>query len=335
MLYKCRVIPFRYNSPAVKRLTGVCKCRKAARFLKIGTEIKHCLKRNKYICQIFFMRVFSYITDLKDFLQSQKQAQRTIGFVPTMGALHAGHLSLIEKAKSENDICVCSIFVNPIQFNNPEDLKKYPVQTDKDMGMLREQGCDVVFCPDNKEMYPDAVKEKYDFGPLERVMEGAFRPGHFNGVAVVVKRLFDIVTPDKAYFGEKDFQQLQIIRSLVKQEKLPVTIVPCPIVRDTDGLALSSRNALLPPEHRRIAPQIAALLRECALLAGELSIEGLKAYARQKIAATPEFVLDYFEIAAEETLQPIETWVDAKKIRAFIAVYLGKVRLIDNIEINL
>lgn len=281
------------------------------------------------------MRVFSYITDLKEFLQSHRQLQRSIGFVPTMGALHAGHLSLIEKARSENDICVCSIFVNPIQFNNPEDLKKYPVQTDKDLDMLADQGCDVVFCPDKNEMYPEAVHNTYDFGQLDKVMEGAFRPGHFNGVAIVVKRLFDIVEPDTAYFGEKDFQQLQIIRSLVIQEKLPVTIVPCPIVRAADGLALSSRNALLPPEHRRIAPQIATLMQECALLAGELSVEGLKAYARQKIDARPEFVLDYFEIAAEETLQPIDTWADAKKIRAFIAVYLGKVRLIDNIQINL
>ncbi|HOV10751.1 MAG TPA: pantoate--beta-alanine ligase [Bacteroidales bacterium] len=281
------------------------------------------------------MKVFSYIPEIKAYLHSQKKLQCSIGFVPTMGALHAGHLSLIEKAKSENDICVCSIFVNPIQFNNLEDLKKYPVQKDQDLDLLREKGCDVVFCPENKEMYPEAVEESYDFGPLEKMMEGAFRPGHFNGVAVVVKRLFDIVTPDKAYFGEKDFQQLQIIRSLVKQKKLPVTIVACPIVRDVDGLALSSRNALLTEEHRRIAPQIAALLHECSLLAGDLSVAQLKAYVQQNIAATPEFVLDYFEIACEETLQPIETWAEAKKIRAFIAVYLGKVRLIDNIGINL
>lgn len=281
------------------------------------------------------MKVFSHIPDIKEFLHSQKKLNHSIGFVPTMGALHQGHLSLIERAKKENEVCTCSIFVNPIQFNNPEDLTRYPIQTDKDLNMLEKQGCDVVFCPDNNEMYPQPVTKKYDFGALEKVMEGASRPGHFNGVAIVVKRLFEIIEPDNAYFGEKDFQQLQIIRFLVKNEKIPVNIVPCPIIRDYDGLALSSRNALLSEHDRRIAPEIAAVLKECSTLAGELSVIELKAFVCTKISGFPEFRPDYFEIADEDTLQPVNSWADSKNIRAFIAVYLNKVRLIDNIRIIL
>lgn len=259
----------------------------------------------------------------------------TVGFVPTMGALHQGHISLIKKAKKENDLCVCSIFVNPIQFNNPDDFKRYPVQMEKDIPMLKDAGCDVLFKPDKNEMYPVPVDTKYDFGELEKVMEGAFRPGHFNGVAIVVKRLFEIIKPDKAYFGEKDYQQLQIIKMLVKKEKIPVTIVPCQIIRDADGLALSSRNALLSGHERAVAPKIAAILNECSSLAHQMSVPEVKSYIQSKIAAIPEFKLDYFEIADATTLQPVSTWDESSQLRAFIAVYLDNVRLIDNVRIFL
>ncbi len=278
------------------------------------------------------MYIFSKVADVKDFLHKQKQVGRTIGFVPTMGALHKGHISLIERAKNENDLCVCSIFVNPLQFNNPDDFSHYPIQTEKDQKILRQKGCDVVFCPDNKEMYPKPIKKEYDFGMLDKVMEGASRPGHFNGVAIVVNRLFNIIDPDRAYFGEKDYQQLQIIISLLKQEKSNIKIIPCPIIRDSDGLALSSRNALLSKHEREIVPMIASTLRECTFLAKDSDVKGVKFFVREKISAIPELRLDYFEIADETTLQPVNNWSDSKNIRAFIAVYVGKVRLIDNMK---
>lgn len=278
------------------------------------------------------MYIFSKIENVKDFLRKQKKSGLSIGFVPTMGALHQGHISLIERAKKENDICVCSIFVNPLQFNNPGDFSRYPIQTDIDLKILNEKGCDVVFCPDNKEMYPKPVTKKYDFGMLDKVMEGASRPGHFNGVAVVVSRLFKIIQPDRAYFGEKDYQQLQIIISLVMQEKSHVKIVPCPIIRDHDGLALSSRNALLSKHEREIVPLISSTLRECILLAKNSDVNGVKFFVREKISAIPELKLDYFEVADEASLQPVNSWNDSKNIRAFIAVYVGKVRLIDNMK---
>ncbi|HOY30879.1 MAG TPA: pantoate--beta-alanine ligase [Bacteroidales bacterium] len=281
------------------------------------------------------MKVFSYILDIKEFLQSRKTLGHTIGFVPTMGALHEGHISLIERARHENDLCVCSVFVNPIQFNNPEDFKRYPVDKEKDMAMLADVGCDIIFMPDHNEMYPEPVLDVYDFGALDQVMEGKFRPGHFNGVAIVVKKLFEIIEPDNAYFGEKDYQQLQIILSLVRMMNMPVNIVPCPIIRDPDGLALSSRNALLSEHERSIAPAIAAILNESASLAGTMSVTALKSFVRSKIRAVPEFRLDYFEIADGTTLRPVKVWAASENIRAFIAVYLGKVRLIDNIKIFL
>lgn len=281
------------------------------------------------------MKVFSLISDIKAFLHSQKQLNLTIGFVPTMGALHQGHISLIERAKKENDLCVCSIFINPIQFNNPDDFKRYPVQSDADRYVLEKAACDVLFCPDNNEMYPSPINEKYDFGLLDKVMEGASRQGHFNGVAIVVKRFFEIIEPGNAYFGEKDFQQLQIISSLVKQEKLPVNIVPCPIIRDYDGMALSSRNALLSENERKIAPKIASVLKECSALANNNSVIQLKSYVKSKINDVLEFKLDYFEIADATSLIPINSWAESDNIRAFIAVFIDKVRLIDNIKIIL
>lgn len=279
------------------------------------------------------MQIFTQINDIQTSIGFLKKEIHTIGFVPTMGALHAGHLSLIEKAQTENDIVVCSIFVNPVQFNNKEDFDKYPVQYDVDIELLKKNGCDVLFIPSVKEMYPEAPNENFSFGQLENVMEGAFRPGHFNGVAIVVKKLFEIIKPDKAYFGEKDFQQLMIIQALVRQLNFDIEIVPCPIIREADGLAMSSRNVRLTLHQRAIAPQIYALLKNCVEHSAIASVAEVKEEFIAKISAFPEFKLDYFEIADENSLQLISSWEDSKSPRAFAAIFMENVRLIDNMKI--
>lgn len=281
------------------------------------------------------MKAYSSIIDLKDYLSSLKEKSLTLGFVPTMGALHQGHLSLIEKASQENDVVISSIFVNPIQFNNKEDFDKYPIQSEKDIEMLEKAGCDIVFAPSVAEMYPEPSKQVYDFGMFDKVMEGAFREGHFNGVAIVVKRLFDIVGPDKAYFGEKDFQQLQIIRHLVKTLHMSIEIVPCPIIREADGLAMSSRNMRLTEAERALAPLIYRALRECTQEMKGKSVTEIKAFFVSEMSKFPEFRLDYFEIAEETTVQPIKSLSESENPRAFVAVFLGNVRLIDNMKIIL
>lgn len=256
-----------------------------------------------------------------------------IGFVPTMGGLHEGHLALVRQARRENEVVVVSVFVNPIQFNNSEDLEKYPRDLERDLEMLKEVGCDIVFAPENSEMYPEKPTETYDFGDLENVMEGAFRPGHFNGVAIVVKRLFDLVKPTTAYFGEKDFQQLTLIRALVEQENLAVEIVACPTVRENDGLAMSSRNTRLSDEDRRIAPQIYKILRDSRDLADGFTPAQLKAFAEEQLQKIPRTKLEYFEIVNAKTLQPIENWSDCPRRVACVAIWLGDVRLIDNMKL--
>jgi len=281
------------------------------------------------------MIVLSKIPETRDYILSLKLKSLSIGFVPTMGALHQGHLSLIEKAALENDAVVSSVFVNPIQFNNQEDFNKYPVQSGRDIKMLKKAGCHMVFIPSVTEMYPEPVADVYDFGKLGKVMEGASRAGHFNGVAIVVKKLLDIMQPDNAYFGEKDFQQLQIIRELVKTNHIPVDIIPCPIIRESDGLAMSSRNVRLTESERQIAPQIHNALQKCSVSGNRLTVEQVKSFFESEIGRYPEFRLDYFEIADEDTLQPIKRWKDSEKPRAFVAVFLGNVRLIDNMKINL
>ena len=265
-------------------------------------------------------------------MSRQKAEGMQIGFVPTMGALHEGHLSLMQRAKEENDLLAVSVFVNPIQFNNAADLEKYPRDLDRDRKLLEQIGCDVLFAPDVEEMYPEPETTAYDFGPLERVMEGASRKGHFNGVAVVVRKLFGIIGPQKAYFGEKDFQQLAIIQELVRQYKLPVEIVPCPIVREPDGLAMSSRNERLTAEERKIAPEIYRILQAAKAKIDELSPPELKKWVEEQFDKEPEFRLDYFEIADDTYLQPVENWDNNKGIMGFVAVFLGNVRLIDNIR---
>ncbi|KAF0197559.1 MAG: Pantothenate synthetase [Bacteroidetes bacterium] len=278
------------------------------------------------------MKLFETITETRSFSEKARISGKTIGFVPTMGALHEGHLSLVRKAKSANDLVIVSIFVNPIQFNNPEDLKKYPRTLDKDLEMLESVGCDVVFCPGEKEMYPEKTNKSYDFGTLATVMEGAFRPGHFNGVAIVVHKLFDITLPHKAYFGEKDYQQLQIIRALVRNEKLDVEIVPCPISRETDGLARSSRNERLTPQCRRAAPYIHMVLEEAKSLAPAHTAEQIIRFVSMKFKDHPLLKLEYFSIASSETLQPV-SGVILPGSYGFIAVFAGEIRLIDNIKL--
>lgn len=258
---------------------------------------------------------------------------RSIGLVPTMGALHQGHASLFQKARAENDIFVASVFVNPIQFNNPDDLKTYPRDFEADCRLLESCGCDIVFHPSAEEMYPENESiESYDFGDLEKVMEGKNRPGHFQGVGVVVNRLFQLVRPQRAYFGEKDIQQLAIIKRLVELTHSPIEIVPCPIKREDDGLALSSRNQRLTPAQRALAPHIYRILKESLALKATHDLTSVRQWVADQIAAYPEMELEYYQIVDAVTMQPIQNWKDAKEIIGCIVVLFGSVRLIDNIR---
>lgn len=278
------------------------------------------------------MEVFTTIADLKATLIRYRAEGRKVGLVPTMGALHEGHLSLIRTAKEHCDVVVASIFVNPIQFNNADDLRTYPRTLEADCEKLQEIGCDMVLAPSVEEMYPEPVTETYNFGELETVMEGPRRPGHFAGVAAVVRRLFEIVEPAKAFFGEKDFQQLAIIRRLVEQLNLPLEIVPCPIVRADDGLALSSRNMRLSEEARRMAPQIYATLKKAVEQSQSQTIDEVKHFVTDTLKNLTVFDPEYFEIVNDTTLQPIAQWTDARGIVGCIAVWLDGVRLIDVIR---
>lgn len=279
------------------------------------------------------MQVFNHITDLQLFLRSKRDSGYSIGLIPTMGALHEGHLSLIRRAKKENDIIVASVFVNPVQFNNPVDLEKYPRTPEKDIDLLSNANCDVVFMPSVEEMYPVKVNDHYDFGSLEHVMEGACRPGHFNGVAIVVRKLFEIVEPDRAYFGEKDFQQMTIIKKMVKDLNMELEIVPCQIVRENDGLAMSSRNVRLNKDERAIAPMIYKILNDTIGQLNHLNPAEMKEYALKKYSEVQQFDVEYVEIANETNLQHIENWNECKNARIFVALQLGPVRLIDNVRI--
>ncbi len=278
------------------------------------------------------MELFKTIKEVKHYLSDVCKLNKSVGFVPTMGALHKGHISLIEASKKENDITVSSIFINPIQFNNKKDFEKYPVTIDKDIDVLKAAGCDVLFNPSVEEMYPNPVYEKYDFGKIETVMEGAMRPGHFNGVAIVVKKLFEIINPDKSYFGEKDFQQLLIIKQLVEKLDLPVKIIACPIIREADGLAMSSRNMRLSQEKRKIAPEIYRILSESVKLRNHKSVQESKNFVINEINRISDFRLEYFEISDSVTLQPITSWKSSYYNMGFIAVYLDEIRLIDNVK---
>jgi len=278
------------------------------------------------------METFTSKNLFKDRLQSLKVQNKTIGFVATMGALHKGHLSLIDCAKNGNDVTAASIFVNPTQFNEREDFKKYPRNFDKDLDFLSKQGCDIAFTPSEEEMYPEPDNRQFDFGELQNVMEGAHRPGHFNGVTQIVSKLLEIIQPNKAYFGEKDFQQLAIIRELTKQLNLNTEIVGCPIIRETDGLAMSSRNKRLSPDERNNAALISKVLFRGKEMAGKKSVQNLKEWMKNQLNKNPYINVEYIEIANENNLQPIQSWKDAENIRAFAAAWVGNVRLIDNVK---
>lgn len=274
-------------------------------------------------------------TDLSDFLQKQRNKGKTIGFVPTMGALHEGHISLINESKKQSDITVCSIFVNPTQFNDKADLERYPRMPEKDAAMLEKAGCDVLFLPGVTEIYPEEDKRQFDFGNLDKVLDGAHRPGHFNGVAQVVSRLFDVVKPDKAFFGLKDYQQLLIIKSLTQLLKLSVEIVPCPVLREADGLAMSSRNMLLTNEERKAAAIIPKLLQEAkTLLLEGKSVPEIKNNALSQLSKNPLYKLDYFEVCDADTLTSITSLNEHGASIILIACFVGKIRLIDNLVIN-
>ena len=258
----------------------------------------------------------------------------TIGFVPTMGALHRGHLSLVKQAVLENQMVVVSVFVNPTQFNDPNDLEKYPRTLETDFKMLEPIGCDVVFAPNIKEVYREPDRRKFDFGALETVMEGKHRAGHFNGVAQVVSKLFDMVKPDKAYFGLKDFQQLAIIKNMVKQLKLSIEIVSCPTVREESGLAMSSRNKLLTAEQRKNAALIFETLTKAKEQKEQKSVEELTNWVVETINKNPFLNVEYFEIVDDEQLQPIINWSETNRTIGCVAAFCGDVRLIDNIVFN-
>jgi pantoate--beta-alanine ligase len=252
-----------------------------------------------------------------------------------MGALHQGHLSLVETAGSMCDIVVVSIFVNPTQFNDKNDLANYPRTLESDMKLLSTTRCEYIFSPAIEEVYPVPDTRKFNFGNLEAVMEGAFRPGHFNGVAQVVSRLFEIVLPDMAFFGRKDFQQMAIIREMVRQLNVPIEIVPCDIIREKDGLAMSSRNKLLLPEYRNCVPLIYQTLRDAKYLVNLKTVQEIKEYVVNQINATQLLRVEYFEIVDDTTLMSVESWSEAGTKVGCIAVYAGKVRLIDNIILDI
>ena len=277
------------------------------------------------------MKILEKIKDTSDHLQEIRNGNISIGFIPTMGALHQGHLSLIKEAKKENGYVTCSIFVNPIQFNNKNDLQVYPRDINRDIKLLESTGCDFLFHPSETEMYPEPVNVVFDFGNLDKVMEGMFRPGHFNGVAVVVKKLFEILKPDRAYFGLKDYQQLVIIHKVVNDFKLPIEIVPCSTVREEDGLAMSSRNQLLSKTDRLQAAMIYEALKMVKIQSGYSTINEIKRFIEQLFRKTKNTKLEYFDIVDMYTLKPLTTWSQSSNVIACIAVYVGNVRLIDNI----
>lgn len=280
------------------------------------------------------MQVVKHINELKPILNKQRNRGLSIGFVPTMGALHDGHLSLVKNADSQVNFIVASIFVNPTQFNDKKDLERYPRDLEKDLELLSATQCNLVFAPEADEIYPSPDTRNFDFGQLETVMEGKFRPGHFNGVAQVVSRLFEIVNPDKAFFGQKDFQQLAIIREMVKQLNSHVEIIACPIIREPDGLAMSSRNMLLSEEQRNNASLIFKTISAAANKTDTLSVKNLCDWVKSEIDKNEYLNTEYFEIVNELTLQPIKSWNDTGNKIACIAVHCGKIRLIDNIDFS-
>lgn len=278
------------------------------------------------------MKVLRTVGELRQAMESHRNAGQTIGLVPTMGALHAGHLSLMERSCRDNDITVASIFVNPTQFNNATDLKTYPRTEEKDCALLEKAGVDYAFVPSVEEIYPEPDTRVFDLGEVAEVMEGAMRPGHFNGVAQIVSRLFSYVNPTRAYFGEKDFQQIAVIRRMAQLEGFDFEIIACPIVREADGLALSSRNVRLTPEQRQIAPAIHRILARSLDMTRDKSVGEVKQWVKEEIDRQPFMTTEYYEIVNPLTMQPTDSWMtpDGPAVGC-VTVYCGDVRLIDNI----
>ena len=278
------------------------------------------------------MKIIDTISELENQLQGYRHKGETIGLVPTMGALHQGHASLVERCVADNKISIVSLFVNPTQFNNKEDLKHYPRTPEKDHELLERLGVDNVISPSVEEMYPEEDQRVFDFGQLDKVMEGEFRPGHFNGVAQIVSKLFDIVKPDNAYFGEKDFQQLAIVKDMVRQLQMPVNIIGMPIVRESSGLAMSSRNQRLSEEQKKNASEVYKVLNESKLMIDKFIPYELINYVSESINKVSGLKVEYFQIVDGDNLQPVTSWSDSDYIVGCIALFCGEVRLIDNIR---
>lgn len=278
------------------------------------------------------MDIIKTVAELKDRLDECRKGDKSVGFIPTMGALHKGHGDLVIYSVKENDITVVSIFVNPTQFNNSDDLKLYPRTPERDYDLLDGLGVDIVFTPSVSEIYPVPDNRVFDFGGLDKVMEGEYRAGHFNGVAQVVSRLFNIILPDKAYFGEKDFQQLSIVKQLVKQLNMTVEIIGIPIVREQSGLAMSSRNQRLTEEEKITASAIYRVLKESVSMITDYSPKITSSQVIEALNSIPGLRVEYFSIVDSDSLATISTWDSAKSIVGCIAVYCGEVRLIDNIR---
>lgn len=278
------------------------------------------------------MKVIRTVAELKQKINEEKALGHSIGLVPTMGALHAGHISLIDRARTDNDIVVVSVFVNPTQFNNPDDLRTYPRTEKDDCEKLIAAGVDYAFIPSVEEIYPEPDNRVFDLGPVAEVMEGPMRPGHFNGVAQIVSKLFNMIEPNRAYFGEKDFQQIAVIRRMIELEGFNLEIIDCPIKREDDGLAMSSRNVRLTPEQRAIAPNIARTLNSSIDFSLSHSVSETKQYVIDTINAFPQMKVEYYEIVNATTMQPINDWDDTQLSVGCITVYCGEVRLIDNIK---
>ena len=280
------------------------------------------------------MKIFDNIVDLQNELFYLRKANKKIGLVPTMGALHQGHASLVKQCVADNDITIVSVFLNPTQFNDPKDLERYPRTFEEDCKILNEVGADIVFAPTPKEMYPTPDNRHFEFPPTSTVMEGAKRPGHFNGVCQVVSRLFYITKPHNAYFGEKDWQQICVIKQLVNYLNLDINIIECPIIREESGLAMSSRNALLTSEERAIAANIYRILKESVAKKGSLSVDELQQEVINSINAIDQLEVEYFEIVDGNTLETVHSWNDSPYIVGCITVYCGAtpIRLIDHIK---
>ena len=282
------------------------------------------------------MKILRTVSELRQAMDDSRRAGQTIGLVPTMGALHDGHLSLMKRARADNDVVVASVFVNPTQFNNKTDLLTYPRTEEADCRALEGAGVDFAFIPTVEEMYPEEDTRVLDLGEVAEVMEGAMRPGHFNGVAQVVSKLFSMVGPTRAYFGEKDFQQIAVIRRMARMEGFDFEIIACPIVREADGLAMSSRNVRLTPEQRAVAPEIHRVLEQSLDMARTESVDKVKAWVKEQLDSRPFMSTEYYEIVNPLTMQPTDRWMTPDgPATGCVTVYCGDVRLIDNITYRL